>query len=58
KESTAPSSSAYQSTWSGLSFAAAYLCIHFFLRLIQRYSMTPFVIYRLFLGGILFGLII
>lgn len=41
-----------------LSFAAAFLCIHFFLRLIQRYSMTPFVIYRLFLGGILFGLII
>ncbi len=35
---------------SGLS---AYLCIHFFLKLLERIGMTPFVIYRLFLGAIL-----
>ena len=33
-----------------LSFAAAYLCIHFFLKFIERIGMTPFVIYRLLLG--------
>jgi len=33
---------------------AAYLCIHLFLRLIERIGMLPFVIYRLLLGAILF----
>lgn len=32
------------------SFISAYLCIHFFLKLISRIGMTPFVIYRLLLG--------
>jgi len=33
--------------------ASAYLCIHFFLRLIERTGMLPFVIYRLLLGVVL-----
>jgi len=37
-----------------LSFASAYLCIHLFLKLIERMGMLPFVIYRLLLG---FGLL-
>ncbi|GAK84658.1 undecaprenyl-diphosphatase [Vibrio ponticus] len=36
------------------SFISAYICIHFFLKLISRMGMTPFVIYRLILG---FGLL-
>lgn len=32
------------------SFISAYLCIHFFLKIISRMGMTPFVIYRLILG--------
>lgn len=32
------------------SFISAYVCIHFFLKLISRIGMTPFVIYRLLLG--------
>jgi len=36
-----------------LSGISAYLCIHFFLKLLERIGMTPFVIYRLFLGGVL-----
>jgi len=34
----------------GLSAVGAYLCIHFFLALIARMSMLPFVVYRLLLG--------
>ncbi|GIU44295.1 undecaprenyl-diphosphate phosphatase [Shewanella algidipiscicola] len=36
-----------------LSFVAAYLCIHYFLKIISRMGMTPFVIYRLALGAVL-----
>ncbi len=36
-----------------LSGLTAYLCIHFFLKLLDRFGMQPFVWYRLFLGGIL-----
>jgi len=36
-----------------LSFISALLCIHFFLRLLERIGMLPFVLYRLVLGGIL-----
>lgn len=42
--------------WSGimlgtvLAFISAYVCIHFFLKVISRMGMTPFVIYRLLLG--------
>ena len=36
-----------------LAFISAYLCIHYFLKLIERISMLPFVIYRLLLGTLL-----
>jgi len=36
-----------------LSGLAAYMCIHFFIRLLDRIGMIPFVIYRLALGGLL-----
>jgi len=36
-----------------LSALSAGLCIHLFLRLIERIGMMPFVIYRLLLGGFL-----
>ena len=38
-----------------LSFVAAYACIYFFLKVIERMGMLPFVIYRLVLGVGLFG---
>lgn len=31
----------------------AYVCIHFFLKLLERIGMLPFVIYRMALGGLL-----
>jgi undecaprenyl-diphosphatase len=34
-----------------LSCVSALLCIHFFLRLLERIGMLPFVLYRLVLGG-------
>ncbi|GLO61925.1 undecaprenyl-diphosphatase [Vibrio sp. MACH09] len=40
------------------SFISAYICIYFFLKLISKMGMTPFVIYRLLLGFGLFGLLI
>ena len=39
----------------GLAFISAIICIHFFLKIISRMGMLPFVIYRLLLG---IGLII
>jgi undecaprenyl-diphosphatase len=36
-----------------LSFIAAYVCIHYFLKLIESMGMMPFVIYRFLLGAIL-----
>jgi undecaprenyl-diphosphatase len=36
-----------------LSAISAYLCIHFFLKLLERMGMAPFAIYRLLLGGVL-----
>ncbi len=38
---------------SGIS---AYLCIHYFLKLLERIGMLPFVIYRLVLGVVLFAM--
>ncbi|MCG8488653.1 MAG: undecaprenyl-diphosphate phosphatase [Chromatiales bacterium] len=38
---------------AGLAFIAAYLCIHYFLRFIENIGMTPFVIYRFILGGLI-----
>ena len=45
--------------WGGLVVGAliagisAWLCIHFFLRLIERIGMMPFALYRVVLGGFL-----
>ena len=36
-----------------ISAFSAYLCIHFFLMLLENIGMTPFVIYRLLLGVVL-----
>ena len=49
----------YQALSLGLvvSFVAAYICIHYFLKFISQIGMTPFVIYRLILGSILLGLL-
>lgn len=35
------------------SAITAYLCIHYFLKLLERMGMLPFVIYRLLLGALL-----
>jgi undecaprenyl-diphosphatase len=40
---------------STLSFFSAYFCIHFFLKVIERMGMIPFVVYRLLLGLGLFA---
>lgn len=39
-----------------ISAFSAYLCIHFFLMLLEKTGMTPFVIYRLLLGAVLLSL--
>ena len=36
---------------SGTSFIVAYLCIEFFLKLVEKIGMVPFVVYRALLGG-------
>lgn len=41
-----------------LSWLAAYLCIRYFLRLIERIGMQPFVFYRLALGFVILWLLI
>ena len=49
-----------QVSWLALGLAtlvsalAAYLCVHYFLALVERIGLTPFVIYRILLGLILF----
>lgn len=40
-----------------LSFIAAYACIHFFLKFIEKIGMLPFVMYRMILGVFLFWMI-
>ncbi|MDR0762603.1 MAG: undecaprenyl-diphosphate phosphatase [Campylobacteraceae bacterium] len=37
-----------------VSFASGYACIHLFLKAISKFSMVPFVVYRLLLGAVLF----
>ena len=41
-----------------LSALTAYLCIHSFMRFVERVGMLPFVIYRLLLGSILIYLLL
>lgn len=38
-----------------LSALSAYLCIHLFLKLLERIGMLPFVVYRVFLGLFIFA---
>jgi undecaprenyl-diphosphatase len=38
---------------AAISAISAYICIYFFLALINRIGMTPFVIYRFILGAVL-----
>ncbi|MBE8167896.1 MAG: undecaprenyl-diphosphate phosphatase [Shewanella sp.] len=40
-----------------VSFVSAYICIHYFLKVISKVGMMPFVIYRLLLGAVLCGVI-
>ncbi len=39
-----------------LAGAGAYCCIHFFIKLVERTGMLPYVLYRLMLGALLLGL--
>jgi len=50
----------WSTLFSGALFSAisAYICIHFFMKLISQIGMWPFVIYRLILGVILITLFI
>ena len=41
---------------TALSALTAYTCIAFFLRLIERLGMMPFVVYRLLLGGLILAI--
>ncbi len=38
---------------TAVAFASAYLCIAWFLKIVERIGLTPFVIYRLGLGALL-----
>ncbi|GAB6039979.1 undecaprenyl-diphosphate phosphatase [Endothiovibrio diazotrophicus] len=40
-------------TAAAASAISAYICIHLFLKLLERIGFTPFVIYRLLLGAVL-----
>ncbi len=59
-ESTKLANSVIPISWMdillGTSLAAisAYLCIHYFMQLLDRVGMMPFIIYRLCLGVVLF----
>jgi len=41
-----------------LSAISAFACIYWFLRFIQKFSFTPFVIYRLLLGAVLLVILV
>ncbi len=40
-----------------VAFVSAYLAIHYFLKLLNRASMTPFVLYRVLLGCVLLAIL-
>ncbi len=42
---------------TGLSAVTAYLCIHWFLQLLDKIGLLPFVIYRLLLGAVILLLV-
>lgn len=39
-----------------ISALSAYACIHYFLKLLEKINMTPFVVYRMILGVVLFAI--
>lgn len=39
-----------------ISALSAYACIHYFLKLLEKINMTPFVVYRMVLGVVLFAM--
>jgi len=39
-----------------ISALSAYACIHYFIKLLEKINMTPFVIYRMVLGVVLFAM--
>jgi undecaprenyl-diphosphatase len=41
-----------------IAFACAYVTIHFFLQLVERVGLFPFVIYRLALGAVLLAFVV
>ncbi len=41
---------------AALAAAGAYCCIHFFVKLVERTGMLPYVVYRLMLGALLLGI--
>lgn len=41
-----------------LSALCAYACIHWFLKLVERIGVLPFVVYRLLLGAVLFAFLV
>jgi len=43
---------------SVVSFISAYICIHWFLKLLEKIGFMPFVIYRLLLGFVLLALMV
>lgn len=43
---------------AALSGLSAYFCIHYFIALVERTGMLPYVIYRLLLGSILFAVLL
>jgi undecaprenyl-diphosphatase len=55
---TTGSEQAWNDLITGAVFAgiSAYLCIHYFIALVERTGMLPYVIYRLLLGTILLGI--
>ncbi len=51
---------AWEAMFAGtiMSFACAYATIHFFLKLVERVGLFPFVVYRLVLGVVLLGFVV
>ena len=41
-----------------LSAVTAFLCIHYFLKLLTRFGMLPYVVYRMALGALLIGVFV
>lgn len=52
-EAGMPDSGYYLLAGAAVSAASAWLCIHYFLKLLDRIGMVPFMLYRLALGGLL-----